>query len=132
MQITPEFYENLFGNLLVLVIAAMLLERALSIVFEWGLIEPMLTKYKLRAPLALLTAWLMCQTYGFDMLSVIFTKTAANTTPGILLTAATIAGGSKGAILLFQGILGFSKESVDASMGRNPDGSVTDKPFWQR
>ena len=64
----------------------------------------------LRAPVAFGVSLLICMQYKFDLLSKIFES--QNSLLGYVITAATIAGGSKGAILLFQGILGFGHEAV--------------------
>ena len=74
----PEQYENVLAALALVVILAMLLERALALVFA----KP--------------------EDYS-GALSF-----------GTFATAAVIAGGSKGAILLFQGVLGFGREAVKA------------------
>ena len=112
----PEQYEAVLGALALLVILAMLLERALAVIFEWSVLRDWLKEKRLRVPIALVASYVICVWGEFDVFSVVFAK--AGGIPGILVgtfaTAAVIAGGSKGAILLFQGVLGFGREAVKA------------------
>lgn len=107
--------ENVLWGLAIVVVLSMVLERALQMPFEWTPIQGFIERRKLKAPIAVIVATLMCYSAGFDLISVIAIR---NTTTwhGMLMTAALIAGGSKGAILLFQGVLGFAKENVDAKI----------------
>ena len=110
-------YENILGGLVMLVILSLILERALAVVFEWGGWREWLAKKKLRAPIALGVAYAICLWADFDILSVLFAKDkgySEDYSLGPLITAAVIAGGSKGAILLFQGVLGFGRDAVKA------------------
>ena len=62
-------------------------------------------------------SYVICVWGQFDVLSVVFAKTGGYSGAlsfGTFATAAVIAGGSKGAILLFQGVLGFGREAVNA------------------
>ena len=100
------------GALGLIVVLAMVLERALSVVFEWGVWDTWLEAKKLRAPLALLASYVICATMKFDILMILAKKNAVDFSivgVGTFVTAATIAGGSKGAITLFQDVLGFAK-----------------------
>ena len=110
-------YENVVWALTMLVILSLILERALAVIFEWGGWREWLASKKLRAPIALGVAYAICIWADFDVLSILFAKENGYTgdfSLGPLITAAVIAGGSKGAILLFQGVLGFGRESVNA------------------
>ena len=112
-----DHYQNVLGALMMLVILSLILERGLAVIFEWGGWREWLGKKKLRAPIALLTAYVICIWFDFDVLSILFAREngySGDFSLGPLITAAVIAGGSKGAILLFQGVLGFGKEAVDA------------------
>jgi len=105
------------GGLGMIVILALILERALSVVFEWGVWDVWLAKHNLRAPLAFIASYVICYALKFDILIVIGKKDPATFAVfgiGTFVTAATIAGGSKGAITLFQEVLGFAK-------GGNPE-----------
>lgn len=116
-----SYYQQVLGALALIVVLAMVLERALSVPFEWGLVKDFLDRTKLRAPLAFLAAWAVCWQMKFDLLAVLASNKAGTWNAfsiGVLMTAAVIAGGSKGAVLLFQGVLGFGKEAVDATVAR--------------
>ncbi|MBL8671700.1 MAG: hypothetical protein JNK11_13675 [Alphaproteobacteria bacterium] len=110
--VPPDYMESVMVGLALVVVLAMILERALAVLFEWGPIETLLAKRKLRAPIALAAAWGICQSVQFDVLAILFARPVG--WGGVLVTAAVVAGGSKGAILLFQGVLGFGKGNVDA------------------
>lgn len=129
---------NVLWGLAIVVILSMVLERALQMPFEWGPIQGFIETKKLRAPIAVIVAALICSSAGFDLISVIASRNAT-TWHGVLITAALIAGGSKGAILLFQGILGFAKENVDAKVkgvaqavdATVPRQPAADGPSWR-
>jgi hypothetical protein len=109
--------QGVAGVLGLIVVLAMVLERALSVVFEWGLWDVWLAKKELRAPLSLLASYLICAYMKLDILLTIGKQDASQFqifSIGTFVTAATIAGGSKGAITLFQNVLNFSQ-------GGNPE-----------
>jgi hypothetical protein len=138
-----EYYQTVLGALALVVVLSMVLERALSVPFEWGVWNKWLEEKKLRAPISLVVAWAICVLAQFDLLQFV-TKAdkAAWIGPfsiGTLITAAVVAGGSKGAILLFQGILGFGKEAVDARIAKKANDAATAGPasgtavqWWKR
>ncbi|WP_156778073.1 hypothetical protein [Chlorobium ferrooxidans] len=81
----------------------------------------------LKASISLFASYYICYYYSFDVMHVVLRGTpyiianAAglvvrnNADPiGILLTSLIVAGGSAGAILIFQGYLNLSKEGRDA------------------
>ena len=95
----------------------MLLERALAVIFEWSVLRDWLKEKRLRVPIALVAFYVTCVWGEFDVLSVVFAKLGGYSGAfsfGTFATVAVIAGGSKGAILLFQGVLGFGREAVKA------------------
>jgi hypothetical protein len=110
-------WEDVLGALALAVVLALVLERGLSLFFEWGAWKEWLERLKLRGPPAFAASYLTCLYGKFDLLAILFAKPDGWTSAGsfgVLATAAIIAGGSKGAILLFQGMLGFSSEAVTA------------------
>jgi hypothetical protein len=117
-----QYFEQVLSALAVVVVLAMFLERALSLPFEWGPLKDFLERRKLRAPLAFVVAWVICWQMKFDLLQIMAQQQpkpdATLLSIGVILTAAVVAGGSKGAVLLFQGILGFGKEAVDATVAQ--------------
>ena len=52
----PEQYEAVLGALALLVIFAMLLERALAVIFEWSVLRDWLKEKRLRVPIALIAS----------------------------------------------------------------------------
>lgn len=127
-----QWYQGVFGALILIVVLAMVLERALAVVFEWGVWDVWLAKNKLRAPIALVVSYIICASIHFDILLVIDNKPQSDFTifgVGVFLTAATIAGGSKGAISLFQNVLKFSQggnpAAVKAAAGGGAGTSTT-------
>ena len=114
---SPAHWETRLGAMAMLVVLSLVLERALSVFFEWGFWKEWLEKRKLRGPIALVSAYVICVFGNFDLFSTVFAKPEGWLSPysfGVFATAAVIAGGSKGAIRLLQDILGFSAEAIDA------------------
>src|SRR5688572_14197699 len=102
MFLQPEYYQTVLGAIALVIVLSLVLERALSVPFEWGVWDKWLEAKKLRAPIALIVAWLVCVHMQFDMLQYLTKAEKSWVGPfsiGTLLTAAVIAGGSKGAIL---------------------------------
>ena len=113
-------YSSLLGTaagLAQLVVIAFLLERVLAFVFEYHWMKALTDRYNgIKGPLALGLAWLVCYLYNFDVLAMLFAPRDAEPVPtqlGVVITAGIVAGGSAGAISLFQGVLNFGKESRD-------------------
>ena len=71
----PEQYEAVLGALALVVILAMLLERALAVIFEWSVLRDWLKEKRLRVPIALIASYVICVWGQFDVLSVVFAKT---------------------------------------------------------
>ncbi len=112
-----DWVQGVAGALGLVVVLAMVLERALSVIFEWGAWDVWLARKNLRAPLSLLASYLICAYMKLDILLTIGKQDPSKFalfSIGTFVTAATIAGGSKGAITLFQEVLNFSK-------GGNPE-----------
>lgn len=110
-----ERFLDVSGALSLLVILAMLLERSLALIFEYHWFQKLSKKYEgLKTPIAFVASWFTCNFAQFDVLSRLFppsTGVAEPKTIGILITSAIVAGGSAGAIMLFQGVLNFSREA---------------------
>lgn len=111
-------YERLLdvmGALLLMVVLAMLLERALALVFEYHWFRRLSARVPgLKTPMALLASWFTCQHIRFDILARLFSP-AQGASPateiGVLITSAVVAGGSAAAITLFQGVLHFGRDA---------------------
>lgn len=92
-----------------LVILAMIMERGLYFIFDYKLWREALSKFALKGPISFALALFICWYYDYDILARILDPEAI-TNVGIGITAAILAGGSVGAITLFQDILKFSRE----------------------
>ena len=92
-----------------LVILALILERALILLFEYRWYQKILDGKGLKVPITYLVSLFICFQMDFDILRALFEPEKSSTSLGLALTAAVVAGGSAGAITLFQGALGFTK-----------------------
>ena len=95
-----------------LVIFALLLERGLFFIFDYSKWREKIEGKGIRAPVSLAFAWIICWWYDFDIWAALFDPDAI-TPYGIFLTATIVAGGSSGAIVLFQKVLGWNRASLD-------------------
>ena len=109
-DLSPDFFRIL-ASLTKLVILAMLLERALVIVFDYRWFQK-LSSYGFKTPIAFFLSWAVCAFYKFDVLGALFEKNTASPM-GVFVTSAIVAGGSAGAITLFQGVMKLSKSAQD-------------------
>ena len=113
--LSPGFLAVL-GSLSKLVILALLLERALVMVFDYRWYKKYLDNKGLSAPIAYAVSLLVYWSCRLDVLSDPF-EPGKPTAMGIAITSSVVAGGSAGAITLFQGVLGLSKEAQTAQRG---------------
>lgn len=110
------------GTLGTLVIVALIVERALAFIFEHEWFKR-LTSYEdgsnkypgLKGLVALAGSLGIAFGYDFDLLRALLENTD-NETAGKIVTGFVIAGGSSGALALFQGYLGIGKDARDAIM----------------
>lgn len=111
------------GSLALLVVLAMLLERALALIFDYHWFQEYSKKREgLKTPIAFLASWFTCNHVNFDVLCQLFKNSGGLETPshiGILITSAVVAGGSAGAITLFQGVLNFSRDARNSLLEAN-------------
>jgi signal transduction histidine kinase len=111
-ELSDGFFKVL-ASLATLVVLSMLLERALVLIFDYRWYKKKLSGLGLKVPISFITAWIICYQYKFDVLSKLFEPDKWSKM-GVFLTAAIVAGGSAGAITLFQGVLKFNKEAQDS------------------
>lgn len=97
-------WERTFEVLSAIVILAFVAERALSVVFENRLLLPLFAGNGVKELTALAVAFFVCRYTEFDALRMIVLG-GTSEWPGELLTAGIIAGGSKGAVMLFRDVL---------------------------
>lgn len=111
------------GSLALLVVLAMLLERALALIFDYHWFQEFSKKREgLKTPIAFLVSWFTCVHVNFDVLCQLFKNSGGVAIPsqiGILITSAVVAGGSAGAITLFQGVLNFSRDARNSLLEAN-------------
>jgi hypothetical protein len=84
-----------------IVLMALFIERALSLIFEWRPLVLYFDGKGAKEPIAIIVSVAVAWAYKFDALAILF-KEEKGTFWGYLLTGAIIAGGSKGAIKLFR------------------------------
>ncbi len=108
------------GTLGTLVIVALIVERALAFIFEHEWFKRLTTntddssRYPgLKGLLTLIGSLGISFGYDFDVLRVLL-ENANHETAGKIVTGFVIAGGSSGALALFQGYLGIGKDARDA------------------
>jgi len=151
----PDTFLLTLGVLGKVVILAMIVERALALVFDLTIVDRWLAAASgmgsptqqrdrkrqerggkapvpgesvlspvpistgagglIKAGIAFLLSLAIVRKLDFDVLVGVFPEQmASSTSAGIALTAAVVAGGSAGAMSLFQGVLGMSKDARDA------------------
>lgn len=120
------FSDPVLNAMIILVILSMIIERALAIVFDMEKLQPAIKKFDLKPIVAIVVSVLVCGVMGFNLPQVLVSTCGAECTPdgfkdgawkglGIVLTGFVVAGGSAGAVKLFQDILGFRRSTRDAA-----------------
>jgi hypothetical protein len=99
-------WDRTFEALATIVVLAIVLERALAPVFENRRLVEGLSGSGLKEVIAFALAFALCWRWHFDAVSIIVLAEQTSHF-GEAITAAAIAGGSKGAIKLFRDVLGF-------------------------
>jgi hypothetical protein len=128
---TSEYNEfiEILGALALLVTISVILERALAFLFEHKWFVLLFPDQSSRAKkeqdgrryiaakenIALIVSFSIAFTYKFDILQILF-RNPSWSWLGIILTAFILAGGSAGAIAIFQGYLRMGKEVRDANI----------------
>ncbi len=138
-------YENFLiisAALLQIVVITMIVERGLAFIFEFKWIDEFFAGLKkkgsswpsvLKAIIAFGTSYLICKSYNFDILSVLFYPDSPKPDDiGTLITAFVVAGGSVGAIKLFQDYLGLSKDLRDSHLEAKNQQAENEKIVLQR
>jgi len=97
-DLSPDFFRILTA-LTKLVVLAMLLERALVLLFDYRWFREKIGSLGFKSPIAFIVSWAVCGFYKFDVLGALFEGNKTSSM-GIFVTAAIVAGGSAGAITL--------------------------------
>jgi hypothetical protein len=104
-------WERTFEVLATVVILSFFLERALALFFENRRLLLLLNRSGMKEWIALVVALILCTYWDFDAVSMIVLK-EKTTFIGYLLTAAVIAGGSKGALKLFHDVMNVKSSAL--------------------
>lgn len=114
-------WERLFEVLITIIVVAILLERALSLVFEHKLYLKKLNNLGLKEIITFGLASLVCIIWQFDAISMILVSDKT-TIVGELISAAIISGGSKGSVKLFRDILNIKSTALrDIELAKNAE-----------
>jgi len=108
--------DSLTEGLVLIVVLAFLIERALAIVFDWSPFERRFGKSDLKTPIALAVSIAVAAALNFKLFGIVARECqSCGLSPGIpgwidvVLTGAIIAGGSAAAVKLVQDVLGINK-----------------------
>jgi len=91
-------WENILGSLVLLVVMALFVERALAVLFEWRAWARRLDGRGLKTPVTVAACYAVCQAAGFDVLAMAFGSVPS--VSGRIVTALIVAGGAKKVIEL--------------------------------
>lgn len=111
-------WERVSEVLVAIVILAFLLERALAVLFESRFFIKRWKEKSLKELIAFVVAVLACWYWDFDAVSMIFLKEKV-TILGMIVTGGIVAGGSKGSIKLFRGVMGFKSTAQSLKEAEN-------------
>ena len=98
-------WDRTIEVLATIVVLSFFVERALALVFEHKWFVAKFRDRGLKEPITFLVAAYLCRRWNFDAVSVVVLSDSVSL-PGMLLTAAVIAGGSKASVKLFHDVLG--------------------------
>lgn len=105
--------ERLTEVLFAIVVLSLLVERALSILFESRFFIDRFEKKSLKELIAFAVIAAICWQWDFDALSILLVQEKTSLY-GSIITGAIVAGGSKGSVKLFRDILGISSRRAKA------------------
>ena len=111
-------WERVGEVLVAIVILAFLLERALAVLFESRFFIKRWKEKSLKELIAFVVAVLACWYWDFDAVSMIFLREKV-TILGMIVTGGIVAGGSKGSIKLFRGVMGFKSTAQSLKEAEN-------------
>lgn len=101
-------YEAALGALVTLLITAIIVERALSVLFGWRWWLKYFDGRGIKVPIAVAFSWAICAKYSFDAFAMAFEKT--NGAVGRFITAMFIAGGSKLVLSVIRQVKAFQSQ----------------------
>ena len=103
-------WEQIGEVLVAVVILSFVVERALAIVFEHRLFVAKFDGKGIKEPIAFAVSLFICFFWHFDIVSVVLTSESTSFF-GKIITAAVIAGGSKGSVKLFHDVMGVKSKA---------------------
>jgi hypothetical protein len=104
-------WERTFEAVTAIVVLSFLVERALALVFENRRLLRLFDNSGMKEVIAFAVATWVCWYAQFDALSIIILAERISV-PGIVLTGAVVAGGSKASVKLFQELMGVHSDAV--------------------
>ena len=113
-----------------IIFLALVLERALSVPFEWKPILDRIGGKNLKEPIVFALSFLLVWQLEFDAIAIVFSR-EENGVIGYLLTALVIAGGSKGAIALFRDYFGWkssARKAYEVNKARRTNADALHEP----
>ena len=96
--------ERTFDAIMIVGVVAVIIERALSVVFQNHIYIEYLHKSGMKETIALAVSIAVCAAWKLDAMGMII-LTETTTVLGYIITGALVAGGSKGSVKLFQDML---------------------------
>ncbi|MCP4246087.1 MAG: hypothetical protein GY778_03470 [bacterium] len=97
-------WERTFDAIMMVAVVAIIIERALSVIFQSSIYIEYVHKSGMKETIALAVSIAVCAAWKLDAMGMII-LTATTTVPGYIVTGALVAGGSKGSVKLFQDML---------------------------
>ena len=104
-------WERTGEALMLIIILALVVERALAVIFENRIWLMHFDKPGLKELIAVIVSAWVCFQWKFDAIGMII-LTEKTTFPGHILTGLVIAGGSKASIKLFHDVLGMKSTAL--------------------
>lgn len=101
-------YESILVALVTLFIVSVILERGLSVLFQWRWWKKYCDGKGIKTVIAFALSWTICQKYGFDVFAMMFAKNAS--VGGYLVTAMFVSGGSKLVLSVINQIKAFNDQ----------------------
>lgn len=116
-------WEQTFEVLAGIVVAAFLVERFLSVLFENRALLPFFAGSGAKEMTSLAAAFAFCFYTKFDAVSVIFSGEQVGL-PGWIITAGVISGGAKASVKLFRDVLGFRSSAYQEYVDLRDEGKT--------
>lgn len=110
-------WEPIVNELIKVVLLAFMVERGLAVIFDMERVEPALARKDLKPVIAMVVSVALCYGLKIDVIGKLASQGAALSGSlewlGYGLTGLVVAGGSAGAVKLFQDVLGFRRSVRD-------------------